>query len=209
MLGDFRVGPQVAAPGTPVSPSTGRKAELLFAETRGKFYDLNYNGRLFHGSTAVAGASVNGAASLAQTSAITLSNPVGSGVNAAILKAFWQYVSGTMGLSGLMWAYCAAASTGGTAGTVTSGSLKTPGGAACTVWSGATSFSATSILLRPSGISFGAFVGGAGNPTPPVVEVVDGDIIVPPGFTVGLVAIGAAGTSDKSIMGLAWSEEPG
>jgi hypothetical protein len=91
---------------------------------------------------------------------------------------------------------------------VTGGRLA--GGNKCSVYSGSTSFSATATLMRPSGISFGNFAGGATNVQPAVIEVIDGDIIVPPNTTVGLVAIGpgTGASSDKSIMGLSWAEEP-
>jgi hypothetical protein len=209
---EFVSGPQVLGPGgQPARASLGLKGEVTVAETRGRFYDLNYNGKIFHGTTAVAGAALATATTLAQVSVIAISNPAGSGVNAAILKAWWQYVSGELGLGGLLWAYLGAVSAGGTAGTATNGkSLLSPGGAKCTVWSGATSFSATCSPLRPSGINLCNFAGAANVIPPPVVENVDGDIICPPGFTVGLVGIGAGtgATSDKSILGISWAEEP-
>lgn len=209
---EFVSGPQVLGPGgQPARASLGLKGEVTVAATRGAYYDLNYNGKIYHGTTAVAGAAQATATTLAQVSVIVISNPAASGVNAAILKAWWQYVSGTIGLGGLLWAYLGAVSAGGTAGTATNAkSLLAPGGAKCTVWSGATSFSATCSPLRPSGINFGNFAGGAGNVPPPVVELVDGDIICPPGFTVGLVGIGAGtgASTDKSIMGMSWAEEP-
>lgn len=208
-VGDsFKSGPQVLPLGGQTSQaSTGQKAEVIVASTRADYYDLNYNGRIFHGATAVGGHANNQATTLGTTSAIVISNPANSGVNAVILKAYWQLVSATaVGICGLQWAYCLAASTGGTAGTVAGGKLA--GGNKCTVYSGATSFSSTAILLRPSGMSFSAYAGGVVNPQPPIEEIVGGDIIAPPNSTVGLVAIGAAGTAELVIMGLSWAEEP-
>jgi hypothetical protein len=210
-VGDsFKTGPQaLPAGGQAAQASVGQKGEVLVAATRATYYDLNYNGKVFHGTTAVAGAVLNYAATLGTTSVIVLNNPANSGINAILLKAWWQYVSGTIGgLTGLMWAYCLAASTGGTLGTTTGG--KFVGGNKCNVYSAATSFSATAQPLRVSGINLGEFAGGAGNIQPPVVEIIDGDIIAPPNTTVGLVAIGAGtgASSDKSILGLSWAEEP-
>jgi hypothetical protein len=208
----FRTGPIVMGLGQGAPATVGAKGELLFCATRARHYDLNYNRRLFHGTVsgaATAGVSVNGATTLAATSAIVINNPAGSGVNAAIKRLVWQWVSGTMGLSGLYWAYAAAvASPAGTAGVVTGGMLA-PGQRACAVYTGASSFGATCTLLRPSAISFSGYLGtSTAAIQPPTQEIPDDDLFCPPGMTLGVVAIGAAGSTDRSILSLSWSEDP-
>lgn len=206
----FRTGPNVLGLGQGIPATVGAKGELLIAQTRARHYDLNYNRKLFHGTVsgaATAGVSVNGAVSLGTTSAIVITNPLGSGVNAAIKRLVWQWVSGTMGLSGLYWAYGAAA-TGGTAGVIIGG-LLVAGRNACTVYTGASSFLATATLLRPSAISFSAYTALQVNPIqPPTQEIIEDDLFCPPGQTLGVVAIGVAGTTDRSMLSLTWSEDP-
>jgi hypothetical protein len=210
-IGDsFRTEPQVLPQtGVPIQASVGFKGEVLTAATRPRFYDLNYNFRLFHGlaTATMTGVSVNGVATVGTTSAITLYNPPNSKINATILRAVWNYISGTMGLCGLFWCYQAATAIPTTLGVVANGQC-TQGTSKCYIATGGGSFGSNCVAIRPSGITFGAFAGGAGNVQPPNQEVLEGDIMVPPGFSVGLVALGAAGTTDRSNLSLSWAEEP-
>lgn len=217
-----QVGPQVLTDLQRSRLRLGKALEAVATDAHARFYEQNYRNRLFHACTAVAGAAFPWATSISGTTkdaAIALYNPLGSGVNAIIHRAYWQYVSGTLGVGSLEWVYFYNASTvpaagSGAIGTITpvSGTLST-GGAKSTVYNTTTAnsslFAGTPNILRPSGLSImGTSTAATTGPlAPTVTDPSDNDIMVPPGYACGLFSIGTAGTTEKVILGLSWEEQ--
>lgn len=204
-----KTGIQSLTDGTYSQLRLDKSGALVVDDRSGHFYETNYRAHLFSATTAVTGVAAQGAAALAATCAFALRNPTGSGVNAVIFKAMVGYVSGTQGVGTYVWAQYAqgAAALGGTAVTPVSAQAGNVVSSQCTAGTGASVVAGTPTLLRGTGITQGAFVGGAVQ-SPTQVEFVDGDIIVPPGIALVLFLIGAAGTSEKNIYTLTWAEEP-
>lgn len=66
----------------------------------GKFFDAAIDGRLFHAATPAAGVAPGTA--IGTTAAFSLHNPLGSGLNVAIMVVSMGYISGTLG-AGTVW----------------------------------------------------------------------------------------------------------
>ena len=217
-----QVGPQYLIDQQRSRVRLGKTLEAVGTDAHARFYEANYRGRIFHASTAVAGAALPWSTSISATTkdaAIAIYNPPGSGVNAVLSRAYWQYVSGTLGIGSLEWVYFFNASTVPAAGsgaisttTPVSGMLSS-GGSKCTVYNTTTAnsslFAGTPTILRPSGLTFlGTSTAGPSVPLAPMVlDGSDADILVAPGYACGLFAIGSAGTTEKVILGLSWEEQ--
>lgn len=133
MPDDFgQVGPQVASDGAKQRVRLGKAGEVVVTDAHARFYEANYRGRVFHASGAVAGVqiTVNNATLAATTGVVSVFNPLGSGVNAVILKWYWGVIAdGTnLGKGSFIWAYVQSNSAPtGTAMTVTGGNLGSAG----------------------------------------------------------------------------------
>lgn len=210
MYVEGKVGIQVLSDGTFSQPRLGHAGEVNTADAHARFYEQTYRSKNFAGNTAVAGVAGQQAAALAATCALGLCNPTASGINAIINRLTIGYISGTMGLCTYVWALYTAQGATAAAGTaITPKALN--GGAAvsfCTLGTGTSvTAGAPTIMLRGTGISSGAYAGGAAC-QPLMVDNVDGAIILPPGQALVLFGVGAAGTTEKLNFSLEWEESP-
>jgi len=209
-----QVGPVPAADGSQTLIRQGRDSETIVADYVARFAEATRRRKTFSGTTAIAGTTIvaanNHPIAAAAASAISLYNPLGSGVDLHILQAFLIAVSGTPGAGMFVWdvafnqTITAVQNNNGTAGVMpvcnyASGIT----GAGKIFTQTALTGSGAQVLLRP----YAAFFGGAVGATTPglYVDNVDGGIILPPG---GLASIAspATGTTFVVGMGIEWAE---
>ena len=199
-----RVGPATLSDGVGAVARLTKGGGLVVQHEHGRFHEAAVRSRIFLVSTAVAG--ISHGTSFGATPPINLYNPPGSGKNLSILSASLGYISGTLGVG--MVAYGKAvqitAPSGGTAITPVSSVI---GGAAASVAQAGTGHTITNTptILR-GGFVLGAFVGGAGNPTPPLIDHIDGKFILTPGNVFVMQGIASAGTSPLLTFGIEYEE---
>jgi hypothetical protein len=201
------VGLANAAVGTtpPGGVQQGRQSEVITADLHGRKYTAAYNGLVYIASTAVAGVAPGTAFST--TPPLVLWNPPGSGVNLELLRFFFGYVSGTLG-PGTICIGQGPQATKPTTGTqlvpVNSqlGNSKTGAGQA---FQGSTLLQAPT-MVRPS-LVIGAYVGGA-TLQPPLVDELDGELLVTPGNFAAFQGVAGAGSTPLGLFGLTWAENP-
>ena len=199
---------QNATVGTVDSPG-GQFGEDLVAELGGKYYTLARDGRVFVGSTAVAGVTVPVATTTSPTFGIW--NPAGSGVNAVLIKASMGYISGTTIADALC--YASSVGVGSVLGTPVSAFVSTTplnglvgaGRTSQVKFSAAgtntLSAAAAGVIYRWSGISHGAPIATTAAFVPVLTEEFDGTFIIPPGV---FVFPAAALTSEAGTYGISW-----
>lgn len=192
--------------GTGAEFRQGKTGELVIGSAHGEFYEAAARGKLWSACTAVSG--VAPGTSLSTTSAFYLHNPIGSGVNLSLLCASMGYLSGTFGAGSVYLTTHAGVSVANPTGTsivpkqTLLGSSATAAGIAFT-----TATVITQIAIRPI-CSFGAMLATSVFPPTVLKDQLNGEIVVPPGFGVGLHSIATAGTSPLALFGMTWEEIP-
>lgn len=205
-----QAGPRIAQDGGITELRTGRMSELVTTNAHGKYYEAVSRGNVYTISTALAG-TTNVAGNVAPPAAaaatiLSLYNPLGSGINAIMMKTVLGNVSGTPGAGG--FAYCSS-----WANRVTAAQNATPrcnllGGKNPTC-QGFTQTALTSglvhVVLRPIGFTSFAAAVAAANPNLVFTDYLDGEIIVPPG---GILTIASAATGTTHIVyaAMTWEE---
>jgi hypothetical protein len=197
------IGPGVNADGRgPSSLRLDRQLALVTVNSHGSLYEQASRGNLFTCSGAVTGITVAAghvappAAAAATT--LTLSNPVGSGYNLEILLGILNHLTGTPGTG--CWSWCTANAVGATVITATPNAVVRPclAGGANSIASGYTATALTGgplhVISRqmPSSVFAGAI--GATSVNTVGIDIVDGGLVIPPGFIVTL-APPATGTT--------------
>lgn len=188
----------------------GRSGEMMVSELLPKYYELTKRGMVYVASSPAVGTASMAAANVSPLAAGTgqpvvgLYNPLGSGVDLVILKAWMDAISGTPGGS-VVWNVIPPAA-GITAAGAQGLNAYTcqPGGKGKVFNNAALTGSPVATLLRPL---MGENTTAIGTGQELQVEYVDGDIIVQPGAFAGL-AVAAAGTTWVLLGGLAWAELP-
>jgi hypothetical protein len=186
----------------------GKAGEAIMSELHGKWYTQNYRGRLFIGSTLVAGTIIPvNASNLVST--FTLWNPLGSNVNAELVDYDLGLITATAVVGSLAVVFQAgvgaaiAVPTALTSLTPQAGVLGGPSKPACGLYSSAT-LVGTPTILKPLGISFGTVVGNAG---PAIAHVeFDGKVVLPPGTLITTVS--TAAQTAAMLQSLKWVEAP-
>lgn len=196
------IGPYRGREGTDTPVRLGIDSEVVVTELHGKYYETAFRRNLYIVSTPAAGAAIPAYTTAAQ--AFLIYNPVGSGVNISLCKAWLGYVSGT-NIAGHV---CYAGTTNvATPGTLTqmnvqsafmSVALSTGGGAGnkgqyYSPGTLATAFAAGN-YLRPFGLSQVVMAATAVNPAWVMADDVDGSIVVPQGGALSIAGNIALGT---------------
>ncbi len=185
-----------------------KTGEVAAGQTHGEHYEAVGRGNVFTACTATGGAAPGTAVTTA--AAFCLYNPIGSGVNLSVIQSTMFYVSGTLGAGTLVYT---SNSTGapaiaptGTAivarSALISGGISAPKAVALT-----TATTATQIALRPI-MSLHAYVGAAIGGSFLLKDQVNGEIVVQPGYHVGINGVAAAGTSPIMGYSMTWEEVP-
>ena len=190
----------------------GRQRELLVGDLLPSKFNMNRRSKLFIGNQLPAG--VAPALWSATTQQCGLFNPLGSGVNAVLVKMTATYVSGTGVVNGLALGYktgCGA-TIATAAPVITAATLITPialnmsgATAACQFMSAGITTAAPSYLMR-LGVN-NMVVTAATTSIPPYLTYYDfdGDVIIPPG---GAIFVGADITGITAVyaISLMWAE---
>ena len=194
----------------------GRLGELIQSNLHGFYYEQASRGSVYSGmlaatTTGVAAGNISGAAAAASTQ-FALWNPLGSGVNIALLKVFIGIISGTPPGGPLFHNLLLNGNPQNQVGTNGLNNLSQPGSspkgrllasAAGAALTGGGPLSP----LRPMNSNFFAAALTAGSNVNGALELIDGDIVLAPGF--GWVpCLAAAGTTLLNSYGVTWEEVP-
>lgn len=214
MLVQGQVGQINGQDGAQPNARMGRTGELIFTEGHGRYYEQASRGAVFTLSltattTGISAGNIVGAAAAASTQ-FALWNPVGSGYNLSIQKVVVGLISGTP-VGGPVFhgifvnGNPSIANTGTAYNNLIGG--KAPVARYMSSAAGAALTGGTApVVLRAMTIDFSAsaFAAAAGTNC---LEIVDGDIVIPPGY--GWVPLFAgAGTSVLNAYSVTWEEIP-
>lgn len=212
VLAETSQGPSFVAPGTKTNQTSTRSSAQRVADAHARFMDACLRGQLWIASNTAAVTFGTALTSTAVTA--TLSNPLGSGVNAVLYKTVIT-VAASSTAGSLVYAFngFGALTTGvihGTPGAIQNALLGTPNpagsaggpGAGCKCFfDTACTLPATPTLLR--GIAFGPVTATA--TTGAIVDLVDGEIILQPGTALTVQGITIVGTG---LISYTWEEVP-
>lgn len=218
MISELRVGPQVATDGATVIQRASRDGATVISDAHGHWSEAATRQKLFtaylsQGTSTVAAGNIVGAAAAASTQ-FAVWNPLGSGINLVLQKLIIQIYSGTPTAGGLTistFNASAVASTLATAGAVRNNFVNGPTGSGlCLASAGGTTLTGGLILtaLRNSVICGSGTAVASASGIVGVVDNIDGEVVVPPGF--GVVPTWAgAGTTFLVGYSLSWEELAG
>jgi hypothetical protein len=201
-----RVGVQTLQDGTQQPPRLGKSGEIVGGDAHGHFYEANYRAGLFIASTPVAGVAPGTAFATSQ-GAFALYNPTGNTKNACIKKSSFVFLSGTLGAGIFCYGSSAqAAAPTGTAIVAKSGQMGNGATPTCSAFSNLTAYTTAATLVKAIW-SVGALVTSA-LIFPPLIDLVDDEIILTPGNLLIMQEIGAAGTTPLGLFSMTWEEVP-
>ena len=180
----------------------GRDGSLIVSETHGKYYEAASRGNMYHADVGTAGIALIVAAVTGNHP--TLWNPLGSGVNAEIVRLQFTWISGNNAPTATYWMSTspagAAIATGAPIATFTSvataNCLTGFGKVGAVRWAPAVNtFTAVPAFLMGTGISL--FTGVGATAVAPFTLVVDYDgmLVVPPGTALSLTSQAATTTA--------------
>jgi hypothetical protein len=197
---DGFVGTNTMADGNAPAALTrfGRDGSMVVAESHGKFYEQASRGNMYVASSATGGAAIV----IVGNNIPTLWNPMGSGVNAEIVRIELAWVSGATAPTALSWVSLAPAgatiATGApiaTATLVATANCLVGGGKVGAVkWAPiAITFTAAPVFFTSTGIGLGT---GAPTVVPSLItKDYDGMLVIPPGSALSLVSQAATTTA--------------
>ena len=205
MLSEGNVGPDTLSDGASAPLRLDKTGALAVVQAAAALYEQGVRGKIF--SAITAGSGVAPGTALGTTTPFTLANPYKSKVNLVVLSGGIGYVSGTLGAGTVVWAY------GAESATAVTGTAITPV-AAIVGESGAVgkAFTTATVPATPVAVR-NAFLLGAALATtalgPYIVrDNVEGAIIVPPGCSITLMGIAAAGSTPLVMFDVCWAEIP-
>lgn len=178
----------------------------VITNLHGKYAEQAMRKNLFYGANASSG--VAPGTSITTSPPLALYNPTDSDVLLVLLKTWMAFKSGTLGVGTLYLTgtpQAGAAPSGGTQITARNAYLGKPVGAG-QLWAG-TTLTVTPTILKPVSGVFPIVDTTAAQPNV-IEDDLDGSVIVPPGFAVGLQEVGAAGSSPLVQFGVLWEEVP-
>ena len=187
----------------------GSGGQMFGDHLHGKHYQAAKDGELYH----AASTTVDGVAVLLNVEGTVwhgaLSNPSGSGVDCVVLQGIiGRGVTGDWG-PGTWWWMAPASATSttptGTGMNVVSGRIGASADNKVQALFTVTVESTDGVRMRPGLSQFENAIGSVGVPYR-MVDEIDGAIIVPPGFYVGLSFDGDAGASPLAHIGFTWKE---
>lgn len=204
MLFEGYVGYKKASDGSVTGARLDRTAALLTTDAHVNYVDPVSRGAVMVVSNAVAGVAPGTAFST--TPPMVVWNPPSSGKNLAIFKTALGYVSGTLGGGTYCYGIYTSQATVPTTGTelVPSNALIGFPRGVGRAFTGSTIGAAPS-LYRPAYV-VGAWVGTTASITGPMIDVIDGGIILTPGTVFAIQGIAGAGTTPLVIFSVAWEE---
>lgn len=205
-----------ATDGNQYTAPLDRQSAQVVTELHGKYYQWAFRGRLFIGSTPIAGVAIPISSSTAPTPCLW--NPIGSGVNAVLVRYTAAYTGGTGVVTGFgYYALTGAGSVIGAANApVSAFAATTPtnamvgfGAASKVKWSSTGTVTLTAAGTLVKAMNMGQAVTAATNTNLPqggIVEDFDGTLIIPPGVL--FYPAGTAASGDTFAQSLVWYEAP-
>jgi hypothetical protein len=204
-----------ATDGNTYTVPQGRQTEQIVSELHGKYYQWAYRGRMFIGSSPIAGVAIPISSTTAPTPCIW--NPLGSGVNVVLIRYTAAYTGGTGVVTGFgYYALTGAGATIGTAAPISAFAATTPtnaiigGGLASKVkFSSTGTVTLTSAGTLVKAMNMGQAVTAATNTNLPqggISEDFDGTLIIPPGVL--FYTAGTAASGDTFAQSFVWYEAP-
>ena len=194
---------------------TGRLNDAIVSELHGRFAEQTQRQNIFSlnltaTTTGVAAGNINGAAAAASTQ-FALWNPQSSKVNVIILKAFAGLISGTppggpMFHNLMLQGVPTIISVGQAYNNFANGQASQARFVSSAAGTALTGGGALTVL-RPMQMDFFATALAAGANINGAMELVDGDIVLPPG-TGWVPCFSAAGTTLLNSFGVTWEEVP-
>lgn len=204
------VGPVFGGDGS--TPATGRQAktgEANVCMTHGKYYEPASRGVIFAACDQGVGVAVQ--ATITTTGILSLQNPALSAKRLAIKKVSISYFSGTLGAGSFYHGFNAVGIVQPSAGTALTSNCTDITNMSSVVAVGVARTAATVVaatVLYPFASALPVLASTA-VAFPPIIEDVDGLIVLEPGTAWQLVAVmGAAGTTPKISCGIVWEEVP-
>lgn len=192
--------------GAPFTARGGKTGELVVGLVHPTYYEAASRGRVFTATVGVGGVAPGTA--VGTTPGLYLHNPVGSGVWLVPIKASCGYVSGTLGAGQVLYTTnlgaASANPTGGTSLTPVATNLGNGATSSGKAFTGSTT--ATQTALRSTGWILGASLATTAALPSLLVDLLDGEFVIQPGFGLGLQGLTAAGTSPLVIYSMSWEE---
>jgi hypothetical protein len=218
-----QVGPQVVADGATAAVRQGRSAEVVFQQLHGRLYEQNFRGAVFSGGMGLTSISnvtyTTGTLGATVTPIAGVYNPVGSGVNLAILQAVLGVtVTAATGTGGAPFVWASSITTT----VVTTGNaplnrktLQPQGSAARDLTNVAPTGLSPNLAVRFASALTGGLLKNVSSVETAVgqnigtagitVEQLDGAIIVPPGGVLALLAT-TTPVAHSAVSALVWEE---
>lgn len=194
------------ADGVPSKARLARTGGVVIVQAHGAYAEAALRGRLFSACTAVSGVAPGTA--LGTTSAWYLHNPLASGVSLSLLRASVGYLSGTLGAGSMYFTThvgVGVANPSGTAISIRGGNVGAQAPGAGLAFTTATVI--TQVPIRPL-MNAGAALASTALGLSPCQDLVDGSILIPPGYGVGIHGVMAGGSTPLVLIGGEWEELP-
>jgi len=219
MIIQGQVGQTIASDGAGVNLRQGRTGEVIMTQAHGRWHEQTARGGVFTmtltaTTTAIAAGHIINA-SAAANAQFVLWNPVGSGVNLSLLKFYVGIISGTpvggpvfhalltQGVPTL--ANSVVASNVGVVNNNLAGGRMPVARYLMSQAGSALTGAGAAVTLRATGIDFSAAAFAAAAGQAQGLDLVEGDIVIPPGYG-WLPMWGGAGTSLLNAYSVTWEE---
>lgn len=178
---------------------------LVVGAAHGEHYEATSRGGVFFATNAT---SVAPGTAITTTIGTYLHNPLGSDVFLSLIAVSMGYISGTLGAGATYLTSHVGKAVANPTGTAIA-PRKTRLGSSCQGQALAftTATVATQYIIRPLW-SFGAILATSDFPVFQCKNQINGEVVVPPGFGVGIHSIAAAGTTPLVRVGVSWEEIP-
>lgn len=213
-----QVGPRYMADGGNTEWRQCRTGALVTTQSHGGMAEAAMRGKLFSGTTAVAGTTIVAAnvspVGAAAASILSVYNPVSSGVVAVVHRAIIQNISGTPGAVAMTLdaafnqVITATPNNAGNAGTWPINHLAGGNSGSCIAYT-QTNLTGSAIQTYFRLLGHVAFATALAATTPDLlkIEMFEGEIVIPPGAILTLSA-GATGTTHVVAASFTWEEMP-
>lgn len=192
------------------TPTTGRQCktgESAVQQTHGKYYEAASRGYVYAACDQGAGVVVQ--VTITTTATLTLHNPVNSGKRLSILKLIVTYFSGTLGAGSFYHGFLGIGKTLPSSGTSLTSNCTDIGIPLGVTAVGVAIAGATVVAGTPlyPFIGTGPVLATTAVMHPPLIEDIDGAIVLEPGAQYQLLGVfGGTGSTPKVSPGIVWEE---
>ena len=208
------VGKRAYASDNEVNFRAGRGGQMIGDYLNGPYYQGAKDEQLYHACTTTNAGVAHNVDAEGTVWDIVLRNPSGSGVDAVIIEArCGRGTTGDIGPGVVLWMRAGADTSTTPTGTtmeITGGRVSANAGNQCVPLEAVTVEATDGVRMRIAFELDESLLATAGGDAvhQPAIDRVDGQIIVPPGWYVGLTGEGDAGASPLLQYSLTWKEVP-